>query len=876
MIDRIVFVTTELEPFVPGGAGKVIADNAARLVAEGFDVEVVLTARSVDEPASQRPYRLTIKVPPREDGHLARSRAAAEALAEIDPAGRGLLIEFQDFHGLAFWALTHRADLGLTDATIAIRFHGPADLILEHMETVPTDLAVARLMEREAFAMADVVIVPSDAIADLAVEHFTLDRGRVVIGEPPSTDLPVVGYEPGPHPEFIALGRLAEVKGSTDFLDAGIQFLSQNPDGRIRFVGEDGWHPGEGRWMREVLASRVPNRLRDRVSFDPPVARDELGQALRTAWAVVVPSRFESYCLAAHDVRRLGLPLVVADLPAFTGFFSEATGAVMYDGSVAGLQEAMQALAHDRERLERLARAPSPPRSDPVAVYRSELPPPRHPRSQAGLATRANHTIEEATKVVERSSSAAQRALEVLPQWAVPLLVKVLPQSVKDRFRRKAAWPAEAARREMEKRRRAMRAAIAAGSFPELESPDVSIIVPCFDQGGYLHEALLSVFEQTFRSFEIVVIDDGSTDPTTLRVLDRLDLPRIRLIRQANRGLPAARNAGIDIARGRYVVPLDADDVIAPRFLETLIAAIQSDERAAYAHCWSRLFGAQDVIWVPRPWNAYQLLLANSVVGCLLLRRDAWESAGGYDESLIHGNEDWDLWVRLAGAGWGQVQVREALFHYRKHGISMTAATEARFEAARSEMVARHPDLYGRESLAGLKASWYPWVSVLVDESTDLTGQHFDDLEVVPVGELSPTLAAFAADRGWPIRPQVMSVEEGVRYARGKFVADWVGMGGVSDDLLAMAARALEDAPRRLGVEVAGSGAVAMWRRWPLVDAAAGHEGFAVVEGHASGRSRLAAGCCEIEAWTAPADVDGVPVQRDSPEAEGPLPGWVT
>jgi len=628
--------------------------------------------------------------------------------------------------------------------------------------------------------------------------------------------------------------------------------------------------------MRRVLESRIPNDLGGRITFDDPVPRAELGRALHGAWAVVVPSRFESFCLAAHDVRSLGLPLVVPALPAFTGFFSEETGAAVYDGSVTGLADIMDALTADPQRLGRLARAPKPTHSDPIAVYRSALPAPRHPRSQAGLATHATHAIEAAAAGPDRSAALAGRALELVPEWAVPVLVRVLPRSLKERFRRKASWPAEAARRERKRRIQATRAAIAAGNFPELERPDVSVIVPCFDQGGYLEDALMSVFEQTYRSFEIIVVDDGSTDPETLRVLDELDLPRTRLIRQPNRGLPAARNAGIDVGRGRYVVPLDADDVIAPRFMETLVAAIQSDDRAAYAHCWSRLFGAQDAIWVPRPWNAYQMLLANSIVGCLLLHRDAWESVGGYDETLTRGNEDWDLWVRLITAGWGQVQVREPLFHYRKHGVSMTATTEARFEEARSEIAARHPEVYRRQAVAALKAEWYPWVSLLVDGSTDLSSQHLDDAEVVPIGAPTPALTALAADRGWPVRPPVDSVAEGVRSARGKFIADWVGVGDASPGLLGAAAQALEEDPQRLGVEAEGTGAVVLWRRWPLVDASSRHDGFAVVAGRASARSRLAAGCYPLEEWTAPPEIDGVPVLRDVPEAEGPLPAWLT
>ena len=163
------------------------------------------------------------------------------------------------------------------------------------------------------------------------------------------------------------------------------------------------------------------------------------------------------------------------------------------------------------------------------------------------------------------------------------------------------------------------------------------------------------------------------------------------MLRQENRGLSGARNAGMQLAQGRFLVPLDADDEIAPEFLEVLHSALEGRPDAAYAHCWSELYGDEEATWVARPFNPYQLALSNSVVGCVLLRAEAWKQVGGYDETMRNGNEDWDFWLRLLEVGWNQVQVRRPLFRYRRHGVSMSVTTEARFEAAREEIARRHP-----------------------------------------------------------------------------------------------------------------------------------------------------------------------------------------
>ena len=244
-----------------------------------------------------------------------------------------------------------------------------------------------------------------------------------------------------------------------------------------------------------------------------------------------------------------------------------------------------------------------------------------------------------------------------------------------------------------EGRLREVQQRIAKGEFDDQESPDVTVVIPVRDNFGYLEEALASVYEQTHTSWEIVVVDDGSEDPAAISYLDSLDRPRLRMIRQDNTGLPGARNAGMKLARGDFLVPLDSDDELGPEFMTRLLAAIRQDPNAGFAHCLARLHGDIEAIWIPRPFNPYWQLIENAVVGCVLMRAAAWESVGGYDETMTSGNEDWELWLRLTGAGWGQVRLEEPLFLYRKHGVSMSVTTEARFEQGRRMVRDRNPEL---------------------------------------------------------------------------------------------------------------------------------------------------------------------------------------
>lgn len=849
-MSRIVFVTTELHPLLPGGGGTVVAELSTRLVGEGHEVTVLLVA-SLDSPDETTPAgaRLKIVSPgvPDDDAptvHLAAARTAAQAVANIVAESAPDLIEFQDFYGLGFWALSRRDELGLESTRIAVRFHGPMDLIYEASGTGHDE--TDRVQEVECYRMADVVIAPSQPMGELIRDRYQIEPDRVVVGEPPVPQVEAVTYRPAAHPMFTCLGWPSEVKGSPDFLEAALPLLTEHPDLEIRFVGGEGWSSVESRPMERVLRERIPQALRERVHFTGRVPRDRLGEVLATAWAVVIPSRFESFCLAAHEVRRQGLPLILPDLPAFRPYFSEATGAVVYDGTVRGLRSSVSSLLEQPGRLAALAAAPPPPLGDPLSPYQEPLPHIRHPRIQAGLAIRASNGVDKAVEGAAGTrpgGRAARTLLRVIPAPLARSAVRWLPQGLKDRFRRLASWPAEAERRAREERHRAIREQIEAGRFPELDDPEVSVVIPCYDQGRFLDDALVSVFEQSFDSFEIIVVDDGSTDPETKEVLDGLDYPRVRLIRQTNRGLPSARNAGMAAARGRYLVPLDADDELKPRFLEKLHRALEDEPRAAYAHCWAELFGTVDALFATRPFNPYWLTMVDSVIGGVLMRKEAWDEVGGYDETLVGEPEDWEMWIRLMQAGWGQVQVFEPLFRYRKHGVTLGVEGEVRFERGRRALVDRHPELYAPDALRELKREWYPLLTV--------------------IGPSNPL----------PGEAELIGSADGLDVTWGKYVVDLRSVDDAPGSTLRRLVEELEADPDAASAATTGEPPLVVVRRWNLHDPGADSWKELVVDDPAIGPDSPLT-LRPRPGWAIPETMASAAssIQRQRPEEEGRLP----
>jgi glycosyltransferase involved in cell wall biosynthesis len=242
-----------------------------------------------------------------------------------------------------------------------------------------------------------------------------------------------------------------------------------------------------------------------------------------------------------------------------------------------------------------------------------------------------------------------------------------------------------------------------AGAGPPL----VSIVIPCHRQAGLLPEAIASVALQTFADWEVVVVDDGSPDDTSTvarNLARRLPGRRIRVRRQPNRGLSGARNAGVRLARGRYLLPLDADDLLEPTFLEKTVAALQASPEASIAFTDVRRFEAEDALWKMGPFTAEALSRRNVACCTALYRREVWEAVGGYDETLRRGYEDWSFWISAVEHGFSAVHVEEPLFLYRARSDSMIARTAEQAGVVTAQVVARHPRFFPPGSVEKARA----------------------------------------------------------------------------------------------------------------------------------------------------------------------------
>ncbi len=234
--------------------------------------------------------------------------------------------------------------------------------------------------------------------------------------------------------------------------------------------------------------------------------------------------------------------------------------------------------------------------------------------------------------------------------------------------------------------------------------PEISVVIPCYNGGAFLPGALASLESQTFRDFEVVVVDDGSDDAETLRLLENLQAP-VRVKRQDNMGLAAARNAGMAEAKGRLLLPLDCDDALEPTFLEKARAALD-DSGADFAFAHLRMVGDKEGV-LEKGYNRFTQLFLNQLPYSLLMRREIWEGVGGYDETMRRGYEDWEFNIRLGGAGRAGVAVPEPLFVYRVSASGMLQSLSNRLHAQLwRDIQHRNPALYRLPALLAARREW--------------------------------------------------------------------------------------------------------------------------------------------------------------------------
>ncbi len=231
----------------------------------------------------------------------------------------------------------------------------------------------------------------------------------------------------------------------------------------------------------------------------------------------------------------------------------------------------------------------------------------------------------------------------------------------------------------------------------DVVSPKVSVILPCRDHGRFLGEALASLDAQTRQDFEVVIVDDGSTDPDTITFLRNLSHPKVRVRSVAPSGVTRARNLGIAETSAPYLSFFDADDRMHPEFLERTLDVLEANPGIAFVSTWARLFGDEEWEWKPTRCDFPRLLHECSVATASLVRRSVVEEVGGFDAECELGHEDWELWLSIVERGHRGQILPQILFDYRRAGESRSSTADRIHLELYRDRIRKHEGVYRSE-----------------------------------------------------------------------------------------------------------------------------------------------------------------------------------
>ncbi|AFY68133.1 glycosyltransferase [Geitlerinema sp. PCC 7407] len=261
------------------------------------------------------------------------------------------------------------------------------------------------------------------------------------------------------------------------------------------------------------------------------------------------------------------------------------------------------------------------------------------------------------------------------------------------------------------------------------KTPLISVVVPSYNHGAFLVEAIESLVSQTYQNWECIIVDDGSTDSTQLiaqRLTDHYSSSNIQLLTQKNSGVVQARRNGIQRARGEYILFLDSDDKIHPRFLEdaSFLLSIYADIGFVYTNL--EYFGAKVGSVNYGTFDLTKFLENNQATVSSLFKRQAYEDAGGFKDAMEEGLEDWELWVSMCDKGWMGYHLDRTYLYYRQHHqgsrLQNLLSRQSLLRRQKAKIICFHEKLYSPKAIEKARKELESY-NLLIQESTELLNQ---------------------------------------------------------------------------------------------------------------------------------------------------------
>jgi len=691
---KIWLLTTEYPPYFGGGIATyagIITQEWARL---GHTVTVIVRDPELKAP-QQVAWQDAVRVIRFSDAYpagpgQALSGAAqiswryAAVLADLIRAGdRPDVIESQDYLGIPYYLLQRRwtQDPLFQGIPVVVTVHSPKFLVDQF-----DDAPLYRLpeywigiLEQASIKMADAVVCPSQYVRD----HLgpLVSQPAEVIPNPYRLAETADPTPARPAPRLLYVGRVQKVKGIQALLAALSYVWERRPEVTVDIVGGDSYFAPRAVWLTDLLKKQYAGPIRrGQLTFHGLQTPAVVQDFLRRDGLVIVPSFYENF------------PYTVVE--------AMAAGRVVLASETGGQREIIR------------------PGENGFLMQ---------PDQPAALADHILAILDRPATEWERIGHAAYTTVTTVcdPARIAARKVAVFESVLRAPARRD--FPVLSPSRPVE---------------PAAPTPvRLSVVIPYFNMGAYLEETLQSVYASRLPPDEVLVVNDGSTDPASVALLYPVEerYPTLRVIRQPNQGLATARNTGARQADGPYLAFLDADDQVDPAYWERAVALLETYPQIAFVGAWTQYFGASEDIWPTFNPELPYILYHNTVnSSALVVRKAAFEAVGGNNPAMTYGMEDWEMVIRLVAAGYVGVVIPEPLFRYRIRPDSMSRGFN------------RHNLLYLYQTLTRLNAGVYAQYAVEVANLLNANGpQYLADTPLRETPTVAGSFAPLAAEPRW-------------------------------------------------------------------------------------------------------------------------------
>jgi glycosyltransferase involved in cell wall biosynthesis len=675
-----IFILASECPPVPGGIATYIGNTSSMFADSGH--EITLFARSNRNNISQQNNIKFVEILPKDTNLISSTEIASlseehpafpynvmgywgalsyqladEVISYISTNGRPDVIEVEDYSALSYF-LIQRKLLGcneLQDVPIVLTLHS-CQYMLYPASKMPSyqlsDYWVGR-MEKFCTLASDGIIAPTRYIAKQAEDALGIDLNIEVIPLPAPKQLLDQNSFPKSNPtngDIVYFGRLEVRKGIIPLIEACSHLWDTGLDFKLTAIGGDTWYHLQGCYMKEYLIKKYRKYIDEgRLIISNPLKHTELYQRISQAWCIVIPSLWENFPNTCLESMLLGKVVLVSSDVGHVEMVqtSKQQGGFIFDWN--SPNDFNQKLTHIlkisvRENIEIGKNARS---------LISDI---------SGHDRILKQRIDHFQEVIKSSKSQPKNIFPSLNYLPHGKLIYPQPSSVNDG-----------------------------------EKDTISVCIPFYNHGVYIRDALDSIYASNYHQLEVIILNDGSTDRDSLKILAEVEreYDHLKIIHTTNQGVAAARNYMAKVASGEYIAFLDADDKVSSSFYTQAHNVLNQYENVGFVASWIKEFGNSQKVWVA--WNTeFPYLLCHNTIGmCVVVRKSIYLDIGGMNQLLAENLEDYECWINISKQGWLGVVIPELHFFYRIRADSrLSTSNREQLLYLYETITSLHPTLY--------------------------------------------------------------------------------------------------------------------------------------------------------------------------------------